>query len=134
MSSIQPTRNLSNDASTGSDIDPNSRATRDNAAVSANNASKGKDTDLGTSSSTGSYSELLQLDALSAAGTSPLEPKSMQALISSIPSSPQRVSNPLPSSTPTRTTAPGTNSTPGVLTDKARERLLYPGRVNLTSE
>jgi hypothetical protein len=78
-----------------------------------------------TSSFNGSHPEL-QLDALSTAEqTSPLEPQAI------IPSSPPKVSTPVPSSK----IAPSLpNSTPGVITDKEREKLLYPGRVNLTSE
>ena len=80
--------------------------------------------------STGSHPKL-QLDALSAADHAlPLEPKSMQALVTS---SPPKVSNSLPSPS-TKTPTPVSNSTPGVMTDKERERLLYPGRVNLTSK
>ena len=76
----------------------------------------------------GSHPEL-QLDALSTAEqTSPLEPKAI------IPSSPPIVSIPVPSSSTTRIAPPVPNSTPGVITDKEREKLLYPGRVNLTSE
>jgi hypothetical protein len=80
------------------------------------------------SSFNGSHPEL-QLDALSTAEqTSPLEPKAI------IPSSPPIVSIPVPSSSTTRIAPLVPNSTPGVITDKEREKLLYPGRVNLTSE
>jgi hypothetical protein len=79
------------------------------------------------SSFNGSHPEL-QLDALSTAEqTSHLEPKAI------IPSSPPKASIPVPSSSITRI-APQPNSTAGVITDKEREKLLYPGRVNLTSE
>lgn len=75
----------------------------------------------------GSHPEL-QLDALSAEHTSPLEPKPI------IVSSPPRLSVPIPPSSSKRVASVPTNSTPGVITDKEREKLLYPGRVNLTSE
>ncbi|KAF8808776.1 cyclohydrolase [Phlegmacium glaucopus] len=73
-----------------------------------------------------------KLDGLSTNGqTSPLEPTPMQAIISS---SPPKGSNPIPSLR-IASAPPTVNpiSRPGVMTDKEREKLLYPGRINLTT-
>lgn len=139
-SQLQPFLQSNHHASNGCHSHPDSRPARGNASRPADNASQGKHHSLASVQYTRTLTTHLftQLDAISDNNkvTTPLEPKpisshSRSSSLDSTPASPPRSQSlkPALSSATPQVEAPLVKPT-----DKEREKLLYPGRVNLTSE